>query len=441
MLKEFRNYIAENNMLEKDSRVLLAVSGGIDSMIMSDLFIKAGYQTGIAHCNFSLRGSDSDLDEDLVRKFAASVNIPFYSIRFDTHGYAEKNGLSVQMAARDLRYNWFEKIRIQNSFDYIAVAHNLNDNIETLLINLTRGTGITGLAGMRPVSGSIIRPLLFATRNEIEEYCKKYRITYREDRSNAEIKYTRNRIRHLIIPELKNINPAIERTLAETLIKLRETDDLLSRFITGIRDAISVADNDKVTFEVLQLHNYLHEKTVLFELFSPFGLSGSQTGDLIDVISGKTGGQLFTSSHRILKNRNKIIILPSGKLSESSYKIFSLEDMDEIPIISSSELIDITDSFVIPDTKATACLDEKEIEYPLLIRKWKDGDFFYPLGMKSKKKISDFLIDIKKSLIEKDKIMVLESGGRIAWVIGERIDNRFRIKSATKRALIIKSIP
>lgn len=440
MLKEFRNYIAENKMLEKDSRVLLAVSGGIDSMIMSDLFIKAGYQSGIAHCNFSLRGSDSDLDEDLVRKFAASVNIPFYSIRFDTHGYAEKNGLSVQMAARDLRYNWFEKIRIQNGFDYIAVAHNLNDNIETLLINLTRGTGITGLAGMRPVSGSIIRPLLFATRNEIEKYCKKYRITYREDRSNAEIKYTRNRIRHLIIPELKKINPAIERTLSETLIKLRETDDLVSRFITNIRNTISVTNEDKVTFDIEQLNKYLHEKTVLFELFRPFGLSGSQTGDLIDVIYGKTGGQLFTPSYRILKNRNKLIVSLSEKTADFSYKIFKHEDMENIPEIASAELIEITDSFVIPDDKTIACLDEKEMEYPLLIRKWKNGDFFYPLGMKRKKKISDFLIDIKKSRIEKDKIMVLESGGRIAWVIGERIDNRFRIKPETKRTLIIKPI-
>jgi len=440
MLKEFRDYIGENRMLEKDSRILLAVSGGIDSMVMAELFVKAGYMTGIAHCNFCLRGNDSDLDEDLVKEFAASANIPFYSIRFNTYEYAEKNKISVQMAARDLRYSWFEKIMLQNSFDYIAVAHNHNDNIETLLINLARGTGITGLAGMRPVNGRIIRPLLFATRTEIEKYCKKNRITYREDRSNAETKYTRNRIRHLVIPELKNINPAIERTLSETLTKLRETDDLLSSFIRGIRDSISVADEDKVTFDLVQLNNYLHEKTVLFELFRPFGLSGSQTGDLTDVISGKTGGQLFTSSHRILKNRNKLIVSPSVKVSESVYNISRYEDMKDNPVIASTELIEITDSFVIPDEKTIACFDESEIEYPLMIRKWKNGDFFYPLGMKSRKKISDFLINNKKSLIEKDNIMDLESAGKIAWVIGERIDNRFRIKPATKRALIIKSI-
>ena len=194
MLKEFREYISENKLPERDSRILLAVSGGIDSMVMADLFLKSDYITGIAHCNFSLRGRDSDLDEELVRNYAAVNNIPFFSIKFDTRVYAEKKGLSVQMAARELRYDWFEKIRIENGYNCIAVAHNLNDNIETLLINLARGTGITGLAGMRPASNNIIRPLLFATRADIEDYCRKNKILYREDKSNAETKYTRNRI-------------------------------------------------------------------------------------------------------------------------------------------------------------------------------------------------------------------------------------------------------
>jgi len=441
MLKEFLDYIAENKIPDKNSGILLAVSGGIDSMVMADLFLKAGYNIGIAHCNFSLRGRDSDLDEDLVKEFAERHNIPFYCIKFNTLEYAETNGLSVQMAARDMRYNWFEKIREHNGFDYLAVAHNLNDNIETLLINLTRGTGITGLAGMKPVSGRLIRPLLFATRNEIENYCKKFGITYREDKSNAETKYTRNRIRHLIIPELKKINPSIETTLSETLIKLRETDDIVSRFIKEIRETISVTDNDKVTFDVEQLNYYIHEKTIIFELFRPFGLSGSQAGDLIKVISGKTGGQLFTSSHRILKNRNKIIITESSELQESIYTIFMQEQMKDVPFIVSADIMEIKGNLTISDDRSIAYLDENVIEYPLLIRKWKDGDFFYPLGMKSKKKISDFLIDIKKSRIDKEKIMILETGGKIAWVIGERIDSRFRIKPSTKKALIIKTKP
>jgi len=440
MLKEFREYIKENKLPERDSRILLAVSGGIDSMVMADLFLKSDYKTGIAHCNFSLRGSDSDLDEELVRNYSAGNSIPFYSIKFDTRAYAEKKGLSVQMAARELRYDWFEKIRIENGYDYIAVAHNLNDNIETLLINLARGTGITGLAGMRPVSNNIIRPLLFATRTDIEDYCRKNKILYREDRSNAETKYTRNRIRHIIIPELKKINPSIEKTLGETLIRLRETDELFSGIIDGIRNTLSLTGENKISFIVEKLKSYLQENTILFEIFRPYGLSGSQTGDLKDVIMGKTGGQLFTNSHRIVKNRNMIDVSPVEKIPDHEYKISGMEEMKKIPFIDSVKSVEISGSFAITDDKMIAYLDENEVEYPVLIRKWKNGDYFYPLGMKSRKKISDFLIDIKKSRIEKEKIMVLESGGKIAWVIGERIDNRFRIKTTSKKALIIKTV-
>jgi tRNA(Ile)-lysidine synthase len=439
MLKEFREYISENKMPEPDTAMLLAVSGGIDSMVMADLFLKSGYKSGIAHCNFSLRGRESDLDEDLVRNYAAENNIPFFSIRFNSKVYAKKKGLSVQMAARELRYEWFEKIRIENDYSFIAVAHNLNDNIETLLINLARGTGITGLAGMRPLINNIIRPLLFATRTDIEDYCKKNKLLYREDRSNSDTKYTRNRIRHIIIPELKKINPSIEKTLGETMIRLRETDELFSGIINGIRNSLSLNEDNKTSFIVEKLKNYLHEKTVLFEIFRPYGLSGSQTGDLKDVINGKTGGQLYTGSHRIVKNRNMIVVSPVERMPYPVYKISDIEELKRIPFIASVTSVRISAGLTITDDKMIAYLDENELEYPIVIRKWQKGDYFYPLGMKTKKKISDFLIDIKKSRIEKDKILVLESGGKIAWIIGERIDNRFRIKPSTERALIIKT--
>ncbi len=439
MLKEFREYISENKMPEPDTAMLLAVSGGVDSMVMADLFLKSGYKSGIAHCNFSLRGRESDLDEDLVRNYAAENNIPFFSIRFNSKVYAKKKGLSVQMAARELRYEWFEKIRIENDYSFIAVAHNLNDNIETLLINLARGTGITGLAGMRPLINNIIRPLLFATRTDIEDYCKKNKLLYREDRSNSDTKYTRNRIRHIIIPELKKINPSIEKTLGETMIRLRETDELFSGIINGIRNSLSLNEDNKTSFIVEKLKNYLHEKTVLFEIFRPYGLSGSQTGDLKDVINGKTGGQLYTGSHRIVKNRNMIVVSPVERMPYPVYKISDIEELKRIPFIASVTSVRISAGLTITDDKMIAYLDENELEYPIVIRKWQKGDYFYPLGMKTKKKISDFLIDIKKSRIEKDKILVLESGGKIAWIIGERIDNRFRIKPSTERALIIKT--
>jgi tRNA(Ile)-lysidine synthase len=439
MVKEFRRYIVDNNMFCRDSRILLAVSGGIDSMVMAGLFLAEGIDTGIAHCNFSLRGNESDLDEELVRMYARKNKLPFYTVKFDTKAFAKRNGLSVQMAARELRYKWLEEIRAQNGYYRTAVAHNLNDNIETLLINLIRGTGISGLTGIQPVSKSVIRPLLFATRSEIESYSKRHCIAYREDSSNADNKYTRNKIRHLVIPVLKDINPALEKTLAETIVKLKETDDLLDKYITGIRSSFSITEEGAVAFDADKLKSCLAEKTLLYELFKPYGLSGTQTEDLSNVIAGATGGQIFTSSHRILKNRRKIIVSPNEKFTRTIFRIKNTADLKNVPLIESARLVVLTENFVIPDDKTTACLDENEIGYPLIIRNWKRGDFFYPLGMKNKKKISDFLTDRKLSLIEKEKIMVLESGGKIAWVIGERIDSRFRIRSSTSSALILKA--
>ena len=437
MLREFKRYIADNNMLDKNSRVLLTVSGGVDSMVMAHLFRSAGIISGIAHCNFRLRGKESDLDENLVRQYAMENDMPFYSIRFDTKAYASKKGLSVQMAARELRYKWFEETRTRNGYDLIAVAHNLNDNIETLIINLTRGTGLSGLTGIRPVSNRIIRPLLFATRTEIEACCKKNSIVFREDKSNAETRYTRNKIRHLIIPVLKEINPAIEKTLSETIARLRGADEIVEGYIRGLRESLAVNNGDNLTFRTDLLENL--SKSILFELFSPFGLSGTQTDDLTDVIKGRTGGQLFTPSHRIIKDRNKIIVLSTEQVTSYTYRADNLEELKGIPIIQSAEVVTLTESFVIPEDTSIACLDSDEITYPIIIRKWKKGDFFFPLGMRHKKKLSDFFIDKKLSLPGKEKVMVLESEGRIVWVIGHRIDGRFRIKSSTIKALIIKS--
>ena len=236
MVSEFKKFISENNLIKPGDKILLAVSGGIDSMVMTHLFQSLDYKIGIAHCNFSLRGRESDKDQEMVSLYASEHNIPFYSTRFETKAFAKKNKLSVQMAARDLRYKWFEEIRTKHGYDSIAVAHNLNDNIETLLINLTRGTGLTGMTGMRPVSNRIIRPLLFATRQEIMSFQIRHKIAFREDKSNADTKYTRNKIRHLIIPVLKEINPSIETTLNETAERFTGINEIVSNYISGLRE-------------------------------------------------------------------------------------------------------------------------------------------------------------------------------------------------------------
>jgi tRNA(Ile)-lysidine synthase len=439
MINEFKKFISDNIIIKPARRILLAVSGGIDSMVMADLFLRAGYEFGIAHCNFSLRGKESDKDEELVRNYAESNKLPFFSIRFDTKVYAKKNRISVQMAARDLRYEWFEEIRSENKYDYISVAHNLNDNIETLIINLTRGTGLTGLTGMRIVSNRIIRPLLFATRQEIKDYCNKNHITYREDKSNAETKYTRNKIRHLVIPVLKEINPSIETTLNETAGRFSGINEIVTEYIEELRGKISEQAEGNIKFNIGLLKAHIHNKTVLYELFKPYGIANVQLNDLLKVIKGKTGGQIFTDSHRIIKNRKEIIISDEETRKEISFYINTISDFKKVPGIEHAWYSDINDKFEILTDPAAACIDSERLLFPLIIRKWKTGDYFYPIGMKQKKKLSDFFIDRKYSILEKENKLILESDGKIVWIIGDRIDNRFKITRLTKKALIIKS--
>ncbi len=439
MLKEFRKYISDNNLIKSGDKVLLGVSGGIDSMVMTHLFLQAGYQIGIAHCNFSLRGGESDKDEEMVRKYTTENNIPFYSIRFDTKGIAEKTGLSVQMAARELRYNWFEEIRNQNNFDQIAVGHNLNDNTETIMINLVRGTGIKGLTGMRPSAHRIIRPLLFTTRQEIVKYCMEHKIIFREDKSNAETKYTRNKIRHLVIPVLKEINPSIEATLNETAERFSEVDQIVSEYIKETDRKISEKKGNASVFNISQLKTLIHNKTIIYELFSPYGLSGLLLNDLLKIINGRTGRYILTPTHRIIKNRKELIVSPHVKAEEVYYEIGNIEDFSKVPVIKAARFTNVTGDFAIPSDNRFAYLDAQKIAFPLAIRKWRAGDYFYPLGMKGKKKLSDYFTDKKYSIPEKEKALIIESAGDILWIIGERIDDRFRITDHTRRIMVLEA--
>ncbi len=439
MLDEFLNNIAENNLINKNQRVLLAVSGGIDSMVMAILFIRAGIKIGIAHCNFKLRGIESDKDEAMVKRFAAKHKIEFHSVRFDTRKYADEKGISIQMAARDLRYRWFEEIRKKNGFNLVAVAHNLNDNIETLLINLTRGTGLAGLTGMRPSGNQIIRPLLFATRQSIEVYCRKNRIRYREDQSNTETKYTRNKIRHLVIPILKEINPSVETTLNETAGRLREVNHILTGFIGKLYEKSVIRENNILKISIKTLKQFADSDTVLYELLKKFGITGNNLPDLKNIIKGKTGIQIFTGTHRIIKNREELLIARLTGTTPSIIRVNSLNELKKKAPFQPIRLVRVNAEFVIPCDKTVACIDYEKVTYPLVIRKWEAGDFFYPLGMKRKKKLSDYLVDRKYSRLEKEKLLLLESDGNIVWLIGERIDDRFRITKQTRKALIIKA--
>jgi len=439
MINEFKKFISENNLIKTGDKILLAVSGGIDSMVMAHLFHHQKYSIGIAHCNFSLRDGESDKDEDLVRQFADANNIPFYTIRFDTKKFARENKLSVQMAARELRYKWFEKLRYEGAYDSVAVAHNLNDNIETLLINLIRGTGLAGLAGMKPVSNKIIRPLLFATRNDIISYRDNYNILFREDKSNNDTKYIRNKIRHLVIPVLKEINPSIEVTLNEASERFSGFNEIVSDHITSLRECIKEEKEQFITFNITLLKKYSHNKAVLFELFKPYGITGALLTDLMKIIEGKTGGQVITDTHRIIKNRKELIVSDGKKQVEKSYTLDSIEELTMFAGISTAKIVTINQTYEIPNDQYIACLDSQKVTLPLIIRKWKAGDYFYPLGMRQKKKLSDYFIDKKYSIFDKENIFILESGGKIAWIIGDRIDDRFKITNSTKTGLLIRS--
>jgi tRNA(Ile)-lysidine synthase len=439
MLEEFRTYIEEYNLINQPDRILLAVSGGIDSMVMTHLFIAFEADIAIAHCNFNLRGSESDKDEAFVKHYASVHNIPFFFAGFDTTGFASEKGISIQMAARELRYRWFEEIRLKNNYNYISVAHNLNDNVETFLINLTRGTGIAGLTGMKPKHKNIIRPLLFASRNAIIEFSNQYNIDYREDKSNAEIKYTRNKIRHVIIPHFREINPSFETTVTETAERLNEISEIVSGHITAIRDRVSVTRDNTIAFKINMLEGLSPKLTILYELFRPFDINKGQLDDLLNLLKGKTGSQIITSGYRLIKNRKEILVTKKEDDNDKSFEISEIGDFNILSVNLTARIKEVDSGFMIPDSPVIACLDADKLSFPMIIRRWHHGDSFYPLGMKQKKKLSDYFIDNKFSVFEKEHCRILESEGRIVWIINDRIDDRFRITRNTKKALIIES--
>jgi tRNA(Ile)-lysidine synthase len=438
MLQKFKKFVADNNLIKPGDRILLAVSGGIDSMVMTHLFNLTGNEFAIAHCNFSLRAAESDLDEDMVSKYAAEHSIELFSTRFETKAYARENGLSVQMAARELRYRWFEQIRKEHGYDSIAIAHNLNDNIETLMINLIRGTGVAGLTGMKTEVNNIIRPMLFATRNEIIYYCNRNMIKYREDLSNADTKYLRNKIRHLIIPLLREINPSVESTLNETAERFTGINEIVTDYINDLREKVSGINDEYIAFNISLLKPYIHKKVVLFELFRPYGISDVSLIDLVHIIEGKTGCRLITSTHRIVKNRKELLVKSAKNENDGIRLILNLSHFERIPEIEDVRSSPITGKFEIPAGPFNACIDADKLSFPLVLRKWNAGDHFYPLGMNHRKKLSDYFIDRKYSIFDKENALILESEGKIVCILGDRIDNRFRITDSSKNALIIQ---
>lgn len=430
MLSRFLEYINEKHLFEPRQKVLLAVSGGIDSMVLLHLFEKSEFDYGVVHCNFQLRGSDSDKDEEFLKQQVLIHGVPFFNTRFETEDYANLNGISIEMAARELRYNYFEKIRAENHFNFIATAHHQDDLLETFFLNLSRKTGIRGLTGIKEKSGRIIRPLLFASRREIENFARTNFIGFREDRTNSEVIYQRNFIRHRILPLFQSLNPAFNNNLSETISNLRITEEVYSFFIQKEKEKVLSSGKSDVSVNVKSLLQFPFSEVLLFEILSEFNFNPKVISQVFQSLETLSGKQFFSKTHRLVKDREQLFITA---LPDSKNQIFYIEEYDVemfAPFDLTIEKISKED-FEMTKSADVACLDKSQLEFPLLIRKWQQGDYFQPLGMSGFKKISDFLIDEKIPVHRKENTWLLCSGQKVVWVMGHRIDNRFKITPQT----------
>lgn len=436
LIQAFKEYNAAKKLAGPKKRVLLTVSGGIDSMVLCHLFSAVRYPFAIAHCNFQLRGEEANGDEALVRTLEEAYGVTVFVKRFDTKAYAEQKGLSIQLAARELRYTWFEELRKEHKLDNIATAHHLNDNIETILINLTKGTGIRGLRGIPVKQGKIIRPLLFASREEIEAYAKENNIAYREDSSNASDKYTRNKIRHNIIPLLKEINPALEQTFGEKIELFTELEEMYTKSIGKETKQLFLQRRNDIYIPILKLKKVKNAGSVLYEYLKDYGYNNEQVEDILASVDGTPGKQFITTQGRIIKDRQFFILT---KLPEQDITAKLINERDTEVVLGDRKLTIKKGEGIKPTPdKSIAYLDAAKLEFPLIVRRWKQGDYFYPFGMKmKKKKLKKFFVDEKVSLADKENIWVVESGERIVWVAGYRIDERFKVSEQTKQTLSI----
>lgn len=448
MLQFLLSYIKQEELFRPSEKILLAVSGGVDSIVMCELFHKANLDFGIAHCNFQLRGVESDEDELFVEKLAEKYAVPFHTVSFDTSVHAKKNKLSIQVAARQLRYNWFEEIREQFSYKFISTAHHRGDSIETFFINLIRGTGISGLHGILPKQGKIIRPLLFTNKNEIELFSKKNNLKHREDSSNSSDKYVRNKIRHQVIPVLKELNPNLEKTINNDIQHLRDVEIIFKKEIENKRIKIVKQEKNHLTISIEKLKKLTPVSIYLFEFLKPYNFNSTVINEIIESLDTESGKQFFSETHRLIKDREFLFIEPkiNSKVESSNskaQKIHIEENQKKITctdfqLSCSSKIINHKSKII--KSSSVACLDFEKLEFPLEIRKWEKGDFFYPLGMKGKKLVSDFFIDKKLSLSQKENIWLLTSKGKIAWIIGQRLDDRFKITDKTLKIYFVKIV-
>ncbi len=440
MFPDFEKYIEKEKLFSTKEKLVLAVSGGVDSMVMMHLFRQLENDFVVAHCNFKLRGAESDSDEIFLRDYCSEKGIEIYVKTFETEEYATTKGISIEMAARELRYTWFKELLNKLQFDYLATAHHQDDLVETMLINLSRGTGIRGLSGIQPKSGKVIRPLLFTNRTQILNYAAADKIPFQEDSSNNELVYQRNIIRHKLIPQFEEINPAFRRNMSKTASILRETEKIYHKKIDEEQSQLIHKEGDIIKIEIGKLAKTEFKSTILFEILFPLGFNNEQVEEIIQSIHADSGKSFYSSSHRLVKDRDFLLIIKSKETVDHRYYI----DSDCISIIDPIELdfqqIDRKADYSFSKLPDIADLDLDKLQFPLILKKWDQGEYFQPLGMDGFKKLSDFFIDEKFSLPEKENTWILYSGNKVVWIVGKRIDNRFKITNETTRILRIKQL-
>jgi tRNA(Ile)-lysidine synthase len=435
MIRTFRKYIEKHKLLKSNDIVIAGVSGGADSVALLHLLAHLDYDCVVAHCNFHLRGDESDCDEDFTRQIADTLHFPFYKIDFDTQTHATRNRISIEMAARELRYRWFEQLRAGQHAQAIAVAHHRDDSVETVIQNLIRGTGIRGLTGIHPKNGYIIRPLLPFGRNEILAWLSENRIEYRTDSSNFSDEYTRNFIRLHVLPLLEKLNPSVRDAITRTAAHLSDVEKLYAGLIE--KERIRIAP-EKGRISIRELMQSAAPQTVLYELIKPYGFTRTLACSIFESLEGEPG-KIFhaaESSYQIVKDRDCLLIAPRTEKEDTVYRIHADETILQ-PIRLNLQQKAVDASFRMEKKKTVACFDCDKLSFPLTLRKWKPGDRFIPLGMRGRKKLSDYFIDHKFSHIRKEQTWLLCNGEDIIWIVGERIDERYKITDKTKNVLIV----
>jgi tRNA(Ile)-lysidine synthase len=436
MLIELQKFIVKNNLFTEKNRILLALSGGIDSMVLLHMLKSLGYNISAAHCNFCLRGNESNDDEKFVKEICLKWNIKLFVKKTNTLAYAEKHRCSTQEAAREIRYTWFNKLANKNKFDFIVTAHNANDTIETFLINLIRGSGTKGLSGIPLKNNNIVRPLLFAKRIKIESYAQKNKIPYRNDSSNASLKYVRNKIRLNIIPELKKINPGFEDVVLKEIELMQQTNLFIEKYIQQEFKNLCKLEKNTLKIDIDFLKKMHSPELIIYNLLYNYSFSPTTISDIFNSLYSQPGKKFYSTTHTLIKDR-KYFLLSESKNKTNKEKLITAKTKKISTPISLS-FSTIPSPLKYSNNPNIALIDIKKIIFPLKVRKWKKGDYFIPLGMKGKKKLSDFFIDQKISLNKKQETYVIESGGEIVWVIGFRISEKFKLTGNSSDALKIQ---